>query len=276
MEITALKTFKALVDEGGIKGASEKLHTVPSNITSRIKKLEDELESDLFSMDGRRLKLTPNGHILYDYATKILQLEHQAKSEIQKNKGSYELQIGLPETFAAVHMPLALKALQTSNPEIKPVIYTDTSDNLASVVLENKIDCAVIGNAPDHEKMVKIPIVQEELVIVTAHDGVFEPVLFVREEGCGYRKHAMSWIKEKGRARDKVMVLSSADGVLGCVAAGLGYTIMGKNVVVGSRYEAQLKIEPAGLIPERVQLSLVYLKDCPLESGVLKLAEQFS
>lgn len=275
MEIVSLRTFKALVDEGGIKGASEKLHTVPSNVTNRIKKLEEELESDLFLMEGRRLKLTPNGHTLYDYANRILQLEHQAKSEIQRNKGSYELQIGLPETFAAVHMPLALKALQASNPEIKPVIYTDTSENLATLVFENKIDCAVIGNAPDNEKMVKIPIVQEELVIVTAQDDVYEPVLFVREEGCGYRKHAMNWIKEKGRARDKVMVLSSADGVLGCVAAGLGYTIMGKNVVVGSRYEAQLRIEPANIKPERVQLSVVFLKGCPLESGVLKLAEQF-
>ena len=34
MELIGLKTFKAVVDEAGIKGASEKLHGVQSNITS--------------------------------------------------------------------------------------------------------------------------------------------------------------------------------------------------------------------------------------------------
>lgn len=37
MEVLTLKTFKAVVDEGGIKGAADKLHTVQSNITNRIK-----------------------------------------------------------------------------------------------------------------------------------------------------------------------------------------------------------------------------------------------
>jgi hypothetical protein len=40
------------------------------------------------------------------------------------------------------------------------------------------------------------------------------------------------------------MIMSSADGVLGCISAGLGYTIIGKNMVVGSRYEESLAIHP--------------------------------
>lgn len=48
MEILTLKTFKAVVDEEGIKGAADKLHTVQSNITNRIKKLERELDTKRF------------------------------------------------------------------------------------------------------------------------------------------------------------------------------------------------------------------------------------
>ena len=47
MEILTLKTFKAVIEEGGIKGAAEKLHTVQSNITNRIQKLEIELDLSL-------------------------------------------------------------------------------------------------------------------------------------------------------------------------------------------------------------------------------------
>lgn len=272
MEILTLKTFKAVIEEGGIKGAAEKLHTVQSNITNRIQKLEIELDTKLFNLIGRKLQLTPNGQILCEYADKILQLEVQATSVISNNKGSYELRVGMPETFAAVHMPLALKNLKQNNSEIKIKIFTDTSDRLVFSVLNNKVDCAAIGNAPKHKDLIVIPVVQEELVMVTPIEGGHDPVLFVREEGCGYRKHALFWRQEANRASDETMLMSSADGVLGCISAGLGYTIIGKNMVVGSRYEDSLKMSPTNYGPKHVQLSIVYRKESPLESGIQALA----
>jgi DNA-binding transcriptional LysR family regulator len=273
MEILTLNTFKTVVDEEGIKGAADKLHTVQSNITNRIKKLEKELDTKLFNLIGRKLQLTPNGQKLYEYADKILQLEYQATSDILSNKGNYELRIGMPETFAAVHMPLALKKLKQNNSEIRAKIFTDTSDQLVFSVLNNKVDCAAIGNAPKHKDLEVIPVVQEELVMVTPVEGSHDPVLFVRDEGCGYRKHALFWRQEASRGSDELMIMSSADGVLGCISAGLGYTIIGKNMVIGSRYEDFLSISPVSYGPKHVQLSIVYRKASPLESGILALAK---
>lgn len=273
MEILTLKTFKAVVDEDGIKGAADKLHTVQSNITNRIKKLERELDTKLFNLTGRKLQLTPSGQKLYEYAEKIIQLEYQATSAILRDKGSYDLRVGMPETFAAVHMPLALKKLKQNHSQIRTKIYTDTSDRLVFAVLNNKVDCAALGNAPEHENLVRIPIVKEELVMVAPLESAYDPVLFVREEGCGYRKHALLWQQQAGRNNDEQMVMSSADGILGCISAGLGYTIIGKNMVVGSRYEESLKMYPVTCGPSFVQLSIVYRKGSPLEEGILTLAK---
>ncbi|MDD8057826.1 LysR family transcriptional regulator [Shewanella metallivivens] len=272
MEMLILKTFKAVVDEQGIKGAADKLNTVQSNITNRIKKLEAELDTKLFTLNGRKLQLTPNGQQLYDYAGQILLLQHQAISAISRNKDTYELRVGMPETFAAVHMPLALKQLKLNHAEIRTKIHTDTSERLVFSVLNNKVDCAAIGNAPQHENLVVIPIVKEELIMVTPRDSEYDPVLLVRDEGCGYRQHAMLWRQQAGRGNDELMIMSSADGVLGCIAAGLGYTIIGKNMVAGSRYEKSLVMTPVSHGPKHVQLSIVYRKDSPLESGILTLA----
>ncbi|MGB6137815.1 MAG: LysR family transcriptional regulator [Shewanella sp.] len=272
MEMLILKTFKAVVDEQGIKGAADKLNTVQSNITNRIKKLEAELDTKLFTLNGRKLQLTPNGQQLYDYAGQILLLQHQAISAISRNKDTYELRVGMPETFAAVHMPLALKQLKLNHAEIRTKIHTDTSERLVFSVLNNKVDCAAIGNAPQHENLVVIPIVKEELIMVTPRDSEYDPVLLVRDEGCGYRQHAMLWRQQAGRGNDELMIMSSADGVLGCIAAGLGYTIIGKNMVAGSRYEKSLAMTPVSHGPKHVQLSIVYRKDSPLESGILTLA----
>lgn len=272
MEMLMLKTFKAVVDEQGIKGAADKLNTVQSNITNRIKKLEAELDTKLFTLMGRKLQLTPNGQQLYDYAGQILLLQHQAISAISRNKDTYELRVGMPETFAAVHMPLALKQLKLNHAEIRTKIHTDTSERLVFSVLNNKVDCAAIGNAPKHENLVVIPIVKEELIMVTPRDSEYDPVLLVRDEGCGYRQHAMLWRQQAGRGNDELMIMSSADGVLGCIAAGLGYTIIGKNMVAGSRYEKSLVMTPVSHGPKHVQLSIVYRKGSPLESGILTLA----
>ncbi len=272
MEMLMLKTFKAVVDEQGIKGAADKLNTVQSNITNRIKKLEAELDTKLFTLMGRKLQLTPNGQQLYDYAGQILLLQHQAISAISRNKDTYELRVGMPETFAAVHMPLALKQLKLNHAEIRTKIHTDTSERLVFSVLNNKVDCAAIGNAPEHENLVVIPIVKEELIMVTPRDSEYDPVLLVRDEGCGYRQHAMLWRQKAGRSNDELMIMTSADGVLGCIAAGLGYTIIGKNMVAGSRYEKSLVMTPVSHGPKHVQLSIVYRKGSPLESGILTLA----
>ncbi|MEY8200731.1 MAG: LysR family transcriptional regulator [Colwellia sp.] len=273
MEILTLKTFKAVVDEGGIKGAADKLHTVQSNITNRIKKLERELDTKLFNLVGRKLQLTPSGQHLCEYASQIIQLEYQAISAILHDKGSYELRVGMPETFAAVHMPLALKKLKKNHAEIRTKIYTNTSERLLSAVLNNKIDCAALGNAPKHKDLINFPIFQEELVMVTPIEGGHDPVLFVREEGCGYRKHAIFWQQKAGRESEELMVMSSADGILGCISAGLGYTIISKNMVVGSRYEESLAMQPVSHGPKHIKVSIIYRKTSLLESGILTLAK---
>lgn len=275
MEIVALRTFKAVVDEGGIKGASEKLNTVQSNITTRIQKLEDELGSKLFTRVGRKLELTTTGQLLYKYASQILQLEYQASTAILKSKGNYELRIGMPETFAAVHLPTTLKQLKRTYPEILPRIYTDTSDRLALAVLNDKLDCALVGNAKPHEDLCIIPVVEERLVLVTPIDEEYEPVLFVREEGCGYRKCALAWQELGDRFTDEMMVMSSADGILGCIAAGLGYTVIGENMVTGSRYESSLKSVSVSRGQQRIEISVIYRKGHPLEQGILNFVGQF-
>ena len=69
------------------------------------------------------------------------------------------------------------------------------------------------------------------------------------------------------------MVMSSADGILGCISAGIGYTIMGKDMVVGSRYEESLAMHPVSHGPKHVKLSIIYRKESLLESGILTLAK---
>ena len=57
MELVALRTFQTVVEEGGVLAASRKLNTVQSNVTGRIRRLEEELGVELFFRKGRGLEL---------------------------------------------------------------------------------------------------------------------------------------------------------------------------------------------------------------------------
>jgi DNA-binding transcriptional LysR family regulator len=50
------------------------LHRVQSNVTTRVRQLEDELNVRLFIREGNRLHLAPAGRVLLDYADRLLAL----------------------------------------------------------------------------------------------------------------------------------------------------------------------------------------------------------
>ncbi|RTL30314.1 MAG: LysR family transcriptional regulator, partial [Rhodocyclaceae bacterium] len=97
--------------------ASRKLNTVQSNVTGRIRRLEEELGTELFHRKGRGLELAPSGRVLLDYARRMLLLERETSAAVrQVGESAGELRIGAMETFAAVHLPRALKAVRARHP----------------------------------------------------------------------------------------------------------------------------------------------------------------
>src|SRR5215469_11707352 len=64
IELDALQIFKAVVDFGGVTRAAAHLHRVPSNVTTRLKQLEEELGTKLFHRHSRKLLLSSEGSLL--------------------------------------------------------------------------------------------------------------------------------------------------------------------------------------------------------------------
>ena len=61
IDLESLDIFRAVVQEGGVIRAAAKLNRVQSNVTTRIKQLEERLGLRLFRRQGRSLALSPEG-----------------------------------------------------------------------------------------------------------------------------------------------------------------------------------------------------------------------
>lgn len=275
MELIALRTFQAVVEEGGILAASRKLNTVQSNVTGRIRRLEEELGAELFFRKGRGLELAPSGKVLLDYARRMLLLERQTSAAVrQVGESAGELRIGAMETFAALHLPGALKAVRTRHPHIDLRVSTDTTSSLTEKVLDHKLDCAFVAGPVVHPDLRFDELVVEELVQVHAAntDPVLLPLILFRE-GCAYRTRAIAWQRKQGHAVSDAMEFGTLEGILGCIAVGLGWTLMPRRVVEQSPHASDLVIENVPPEIACVPTGMISLRDGPPMAALKTLSD---
>ena len=83
MDLVALQIFKTVAEAGGITKAAARLHRVQSNITTRVKQLEERLGTTLFHRHKRRLVLSPEGRTLLAYADRLLALSSEAQAALR-------------------------------------------------------------------------------------------------------------------------------------------------------------------------------------------------
>lgn len=275
MELIALRTFQAVVEEGGILAASRKLNTVQSNVTGRIRKLEEELGAELFFRKGRGLELAPSGKVLLDYARRMLLLERQTSAAVrQVGESAGELRIGAMETFAALHLPAALKVVRSRHPRLELHVCTNTTSVLTEKVLAHKIDCAFVAGPVIHPELEFAELVSEELVQVHAAgtDPVQLPLILFRE-GCAYRTRALAWQRAQGHALSDAMEFGTLEGILGCIAVGLGWSLMPRRIVEQSGHAPDLVVESLPDEFSRVPTGMITLRDAPPMAALGTLSE---
>lgn len=274
MELVALRTFQAVVEEGGILAASRKLNTVQSNVTSRIRRLEEELGAELFFRKGRGIELAPSGRVLLDYARRMIRLEQETSAAVrQVGESIGELRIGAMETFAALHLPTALKAVRSEHPGVELRVYTDTSASLTDRILNHKLDCAFIAGPVVHPELEFEQLVVEELVQVSAADAnpVLQPLILFRE-GCAYRTRAIAWQRTIGHAMADAMEFGTLEGILGCVSVGLGWTLMPRRVVEQSPHAGELVTQNLPPDIAQVPTGMITRRDAPPMNALKTLA----
>src|SRR5713226_1924803 len=94
IDLTALEIFKTVAEQGGITRAALRLHRVQSNVTTRVRQLEERLGTKLFLRQGGRLTLSAEGKLLLAYAERLLHLSSEAEAALRSGTPRGTLQIG--------------------------------------------------------------------------------------------------------------------------------------------------------------------------------------
>ena len=168
MDLAALRIFRTVVREGGVTRAAERLNRVQSNVTTRIRQLEDELGVALFIREGKRLHLAPAGQVLLDYSERLLSLADEARLAVQDSKPRGIFRLGAMESTAAVRLPAALNEYHRRYPDVVLELKTGNPPTLAALILAGELDAALVTEPVADATFEKAPAFVEEAVIVSA------------------------------------------------------------------------------------------------------------
>ena len=252
MELSDLNIFRTVVQAGGITRAAEKLNRVQSNVTTRIRQLEDQLGVALFIREGKRMHLSPAGKVLLDYADRLLDLAHEARESVHDAKPRGLFCLGSMESTASVRLPAPLSEYCRRYPEVTLELRTGNCDELTTLVLRGEIDAALTAGSIPEAPFEKVAIYEEELVLVAAagHPPIKSPrdaesrTILGFEIGCPYRKRLEEWFAHKGEMPERMVEMSSHHAMLGCVVIGMGVTLVPRMVVESFPERKRLSIHP--------------------------------
>jgi DNA-binding transcriptional LysR family regulator len=88
MDIKDLRYFVAVYEAKGFAQASTSLHTVQSNVSARVRRLEESLGAALFERHRRGSVATEKGERLYRYAKRVLELMEEAADAVGDRKAA--------------------------------------------------------------------------------------------------------------------------------------------------------------------------------------------
>ena len=127
IDLEELRIFRTVVAEGGVVRAATRLNRVQSNVTTRIRQLEQRLGVRLFQREGRSLRLSADGQKLLPYAERLLRLADEATSELSARKPMGALHFGSLESTAGSRLPTILSRYHALHPDVVIDLTTGTS-----------------------------------------------------------------------------------------------------------------------------------------------------
>ncbi|MGK8719549.1 LysR family transcriptional regulator NmoR [Pseudomonas aeruginosa] len=241
MDLSSLEIFRAVAHEASVTRAAQQLQRAQSNVTTRIRQLEEDLGVELFLRDGKRMSLTERGSEFLAYAEQLLALADEARQSMHPAEPGGRLRLGSMESTAASRLPALLASYHKACPRVALEVSTGTSRALFDGVRARRLDCALVAAGPgwagelDGSGLRGEPLFREELLmILPAEHPPLHDVAEVRlrtlagfARGCTYRQLA----EDSLGTPLTVQEVGSYHAILACVAAGACVGVLPRSVL---------------------------------------------
>jgi DNA-binding transcriptional LysR family regulator len=259
----------AVVDEDGFGQAAQALHKSQSAVSYAIARLQESLGIDLLEADGRKAVLTAHGKTLLKRARPLLRdletLERLAQS--LKQGWEPELKLVVDVAFPRHRLLDIIAELQQRCPNTEVQVSDAVLSGAEEAISENRADVVVTSRLPPDS--LGEPLLTVSFVAVaypshplftldralTSNDLVRYVQVVVRDSGIRNPRDE-GWLGAERRC-----TVSSLEGSLATVLAGLGYAWLPEHMTSEPIRQGQLRVLPLEMGASRpVSLHLVLVR----------------
>ncbi len=168
METRRLANFIAIVDCGSLTRAAERMHVAQPALSQQLAGLEATYGKQLVLRSRQGITVTPAGRALYRNAQTMLRQLKQMESDV-KSAGDYisgHVSVGLPVSCASIMTIPLLRLVRERFPQILLQISENLSGLLGELILNNRLDMALLYGTHGSEGLTRKPLLLERLCLV--------------------------------------------------------------------------------------------------------------
>ncbi len=240
MNLRDLHYLVTLADLRHFSKAAEACHVSQPTLSTQIRKLESELEVQLFERAPRKVMLTPIGEEIVERARKVLldtqQLKQLAKQ--RRDPASGALKLGLFPTIAPYLLPHVIPAIRASFPKLTLQLFEEKTADILQMLEQGKLDAGILALPLPDESLEHQVLFEEPFVLaipcghplaaksnIKTKDLRSTPLLLLEEGHC-LRDHALEVCQLAGGLEELDFHATSMETLRQMVAANTGITLM--------------------------------------------------
>ena len=233
LDTDQLKSFLAIVDTGSFTKAAARVNKTQSAVSMHIRRLEEQLQCELFVKQGRGVRLSTDGEKLIDYARHMLQIEASALASISRRGLVGRVRLGIVEEYAEAFIADILTRFRQHYPLVEVSAKCDGGSTLiAERTRAHELDLSILtacDDVPDAE------ILRDEPLVWIAGSKALNlaaPLpLALGTVTCPWRRQVERALQQNGLAYRFVLVSNSYSGVAPLVRAGHALSVLPRGLV---------------------------------------------
>ena len=248
MELKQLRSFAAVVRYGSFTRAAENTYLSQPTISTHIRALEEELNTQLLLRDTKNLQVTPRGQELYECACRMLELQDNLLQRWRQSD-QHIIQLGASTIPSAYILPEVLPLYGKENPGSYFVVHQSDSRQVIDGVAGGLFDVGMSGMPCQDETIRCEPFFRDRMVLITPVSRRFlamqsqgeqalpellrEPII-LRETGSGSQKSADRFLAQMGLRENELRVtarVNDQESIKNLVSGGLGVSIVSEKAV---------------------------------------------
>jgi DNA-binding transcriptional LysR family regulator len=223
IDVGLLRAFVAVAETGRMTKAAQVLHITQSAVSQRILRLEDLLQLQLFQRRADAARLTSDGERFMSRARRLIALNDEILSEMDKGDFSGEVKIGVPHDVVNSLLPPILREFGHKYPNILVTLVSDVSATLRELLDARKIDVALTTDRDRAAR--KDCLLSDRLVWVGATDGSAahrRPLsVALGPNDCGFRACAVDALNKASISWRSICQVGSLEPVFATLEADM-------------------------------------------------------